>query len=63
MTSLGIMQTNVHIWNELWAIYDLDSGLVEHVDWDKEYVIVTHVIIDIVDACIACGIESNFDGS
>ena len=38
---------------------DLDFGLVEHVDWDK----VTCVIINIIDAYIACGIKSNFDGS
>ena len=41
---------------------NLDSGLTKHVYWDKVYAIVIRVITDIVDACIACGIESNFDG-
>ena len=42
---------------------DLDSGFVEHVDWDKMYAITTRVIINIVDAYITYGIESSFDGS
>ena len=25
------------------------------------YIVITHVIIDIVNACIDCGIESSFD--
>ena len=41
---------------------DLDSGLVEYIDWNKVYVVITCVIIDIVDTCIACDIKSSFDG-
>ena len=37
-----------------------DSGSGEHVDWDKMYVVITHVRIDIVNTCIACGIEFSF---
>ena len=40
-----------------------DYGSTKHVHWDKIYIVITHVIIDIVDACITCGIKSNFDGS
>ena len=42
---------------------DLDSSLVEHINWDKVYVIVTCVIIDIVDTCITYAIKSSFNGS
>ena len=42
---------------------DLNSSFVEYVDWDKLYIVVTHVIIDIVDAYITCDIKFNFDRS
>ena len=42
---------------------DLDSSLTEHFECDKVYAIVTRVLIDIIDTCITCGIESNFNGS
>ena len=38
-----------------------DSTSIKHVNWDRMYAIITCVIIDIVDAYIACGIESSFD--
>ena len=39
---------------------NLDSGSIEHVDWDIVYVVVTHVIIDIIDACIVYNIDYNY---
>ena len=41
---------------------DLDSSFTKHVDWDKIYDMVTQVIIEVINACIACGIEFDFDG-
>ena len=37
-------------------------GFVEHVDRDKTYAIVTYeMIMDVIDVCMACGIESDFN--
>ena len=42
---------------------NLDFGFVEHVNWDKIYVVITHVIINIVNAYITCGTKPSFDES
>ena len=42
---------------------DSDFISTKYIDWDRMYAIVTHVIIDVVDTCIAYDIESSFDGS
>ena len=39
---------------------DLDS--IEYARWDKMYAFITCEMIDIVDACIACGIKFHFNG-
>ena len=38
-----------------------DSSFVEHVDWDKVYAIVAHMIMDIVGTYIDYVIEFSFD--
>ena len=40
---------------------NIDSSSTDHVNSNKVYVVVTHVIMDIVDVCIDCGIESSFN--
>ena len=61
LTSLGYEKKEVdqYAWLKwiMGSFDDLDSGLVKHADWDKLYAVITHVMIDIADAYIVCGIE------
>ena len=41
----------------------MDPGLAEHIDWDKVYAILTHVIINIIDAYMTYGIKYNSNES
>ena len=41
---------------------DLDLDSIEYVDWDRMHAIVTYMIINVIDAYIACDIKFGFDG-
>ena len=44
-------------------ICDSDFGSVEYVNCARMYVVVMRDMLDIGDACITCGIKSDFDES